>query len=139
MKLQDQVCTREQSTTLKALEIAQETPFSWLDAYSFPVLNAKFSPHNPIACYTTAELGEMLTGHGDISMTSWRNNTFNIWQCEIDRPDPDDPLDFVIIATTEATTEAAARAAALIYLLEKQVITADHVNARLNAQGGDVE
>lgn len=137
MKLQHQVCNREQAAALKELGITQEATFFWLDNYDFPVLNAGFSPNNPIACFTAGDLGEMLSGHRDLMLTTWRDER-GVWLSDVDRCRSQDPFDVELIADGEGYSEAESRANVLLALLVGAYVSAEAVNARLNPNGKEV-
>lgn len=131
MKLESQVCTKQQADRLKELGVTQDSLFSFFKAPSHAgicltdmrvrhVWILSGSPYDEediefAATFTVAELGVVLKDWGlPIYWKLWNEWCFKVG---------DQPQGY--------GTEAVARAALLIHLLEKGSITADEVNQRL--------
>lgn len=124
MKLENQVCTRQQSEQLKALGIEQTSVACYigdeLHLFEKHLYNwAEQKNISAVAAYTVAELGVMLpcgeelpsrdddSAHAEWDYKGW----YAVQFC--------------------STTEADARASLLIHLLENNHTTAEEVNQRL--------
>lgn len=140
MKIQDQVCTLEQSKRLKEFGIKQDAIWFW----TYPVKEKMISTrkgiihyttcedilrdndgdefdHEVAAAFTVAELGVMI-GNAQYSV-SYRFDNIWFWHAEINT----EPFGAF-------KTEAEAKAAILIHLLEQELaINVEGVNARLCA------
>lgn len=149
MKLENQVCTRQQAERLHDLGIAGKALFGYCQvnpgghnheqSYS-AILPAIFELAIPdlattfeFDAWTTAELGRMLPE--TILLSNGREADFkmvkdgNYWEARYVSGYNDTALE-------SAKTEASARAKLLIYLLEVKLTTAAEVNARLEKEGG---
>jgi hypothetical protein len=141
MKVEDQVCDQRQTKRLLELGITASSAFAWVDGCEEPKRadgydweqfpGYKDEYHAP--AYTTAELGVMLPEkmpNGDVEedylMTYKMKDAYGEAGTQF----------FILPMILELEqqkfrTEAQTRAAMLIYLLEKKMITAEEVNARL--------
>jgi hypothetical protein len=115
MKLEDQVCSLENSKKLDELGVKVESYFTWL---SDPIRGDRVQMRGLMAdsvspAYTVAELGEMLPDE----IAGYREN--NLWVSEC--PDSD-------FLYKESKTEADARALMLIWLIENKHVDAKELN-----------
>jgi hypothetical protein len=134
MKLENQVCSPEQATQLKALGIAQELSLvHYLRDNRLCLLNSRgkyvdvdsgahYSYQEKTAAFTGPELGEML---GSEVMTELEPGIEqHVWHCR-------DEVNYQV--AFPASTEAQAKAEMLIWMLEKGHRTAEEVNSALAA------
>ena len=132
MKLEDQVCTKEQAKKLKELGVEQKGLFVHI--------NAKYSSSNILllenihsmdleeerfSAFTVAELGVMITSDKIIDWpvgVGYDNKDWHLFYTKNKYRDID-----------KSKHEAYIRAAMLIYLLENNYTTSEEVNKRLYA------
>lgn len=142
MKLEDQVCTLEQSKKLKELGITQYSLFYHIDnlvkeiGYEGIKLRHSINPLNkgmPVdggvvryySAFTVAELGVMLpTGYDTMRITSDKSLKSFEWNGY--------DLEGEVFSFEGFDTEAQCRAAMVIYLIESNNITPFEVNNRLS-------
>lgn len=144
MKLEQQVCLKEQAIRLKELGVIQQSVAVWMDDelefFKRPFYAWAQDKGINVACaFTVAELGQMLPQY----YPSWRfleeggQNEFwiatIIGQPEGYTRDKEDVYDIRTVAAFDryGKTQAEALAALLISLLETKTITAEEVNKRL--------
>lgn len=134
MKLENQVCTLEQSDKLRKLGVVANSTHEWLccmpdktgEKWEYIVSYKEFPPSGLNTeymgdAYTVAELGVMLPA-GKYDTCGWSDG----WR--IYTEDGHDAIGDVTFSS-----EADARASVLIYLLENKHITAEEVNNRLQS------
>jgi hypothetical protein len=134
MELKDQVCTTEQGKILKELGVRQDTAFSWLSNYDFPVLNGKESPHFVCAAYTVAEMGVMMSYNSLLLCESERNEDEQ-WVGSILQYEPTTEnigeKGWEGVETFKGINEADVRAQILIYALDYEGMNAADMNKAL--------
>jgi hypothetical protein len=131
MKLSDQVCTLEQAKKLKELDVIQGVSLFFYDVYDDQanhVIKINSTPndgyYNAETCFsafTSSELGVMLPKSSQLS------TGFNKDGRAVCRYTP------VVFKSYKGRTEASVRAAMLILLLEKNLITVEEINKRLQS------
>lgn len=144
MNKENQVCTAEQGKKLKELGIEQIAVWSWCpdgedieDMFVAETNNdgegGYFADDDEYSAFSVAELGVMLPDALHHIEDQYRPFIEFYPHTNCDEWKFNDPYTIYQSAkiVTEANTEAAARAAMLIYLLEKNHITASEVNERL--------
>lgn len=133
MKLENQVCTRQQAEKLKELGVQGKSLLVYKGKNKLPeamsLSERKAKKSQWVSAWTVAELGIMLQarlqpGHSFMGLD--RMYWYHTWQ-KYGKIQP-------ILGPYDS--EAQARAAMLIHLLETKYLTADKVNARLEKEGG---
>lgn len=141
MKIQDQVCTREQGKRLHELGISNAAYFQW---GSKGEINEEWTIEGPeddfVPAWTVAELGVMLPEwivrrRIEYRLLQWHNEPGKAFgvidEYRLAYRRRKDDIFGEIGDNISGPTEAQARAALLIYLLENKIITPESVNQRL--------
>jgi len=143
MKLENQVCTLDQSKRLKELGVIQESFLYHIPGVFIPAtLSAKqkiiFNQH--WSAFTVAELGIMLPKrlkaswkHGDTTGLGgeWQSSCNCSIEYRFDVKKNAFIACYPLVASYSHPKEATARAGLLIELLERKLITAEQVNENL--------
>jgi hypothetical protein len=126
MKITDQVCARQQAERLKALGVAQDGSYFFINPTGevMEVWMLGGTEDDFCAAFTVSEMGQMLpNGYNAMRIT---RHTLHLYRWRgYDLDDKNFPGD------RGYRTEAEARAAMLIHLLEIKAITTAQVNERL--------
>jgi len=115
-KIEDYMCTVEQSKRLKELSIAESSLFFWWtwfgdDLYTISTQELKINDHEAYPAFTSQELGELIS---ELLQTDWSQSI--TLKTKID--DYYFYVEGALVFDTGAALEAQARAKFLIYLLE---------------------
>lgn len=147
MKIQDQVCSREQSVRLYELGVDQTCLFHHLqfknksspqeqrDVIHYQIVPMEYLSYHgsksylsdlkSFAAYTVAELGEMLpAGYDTMKVTGYKEGEYYWIGYDLDSKD--------MFPNGNFQSEAHCRAAMLIHLLESKLTTTEEANKRLN-------
>lgn len=145
MKIENQVCTEEQSKKLEGLGITQKANFYWKNGQIVLVnddLHREYANMFKtlfIAAFTVAELGEAMKEINNELYwgCSYYNNHHGTWDCELKKLVEDEETgeeNFeLILESFEGDTEAESRAELLIYLIESGHLPIEVINQRLTA------
>lgn len=145
MKIENQVCTIEQAKTLKELGISQDSYFHWQHYPKTTYREESLGIVNPLSkegitdageswsAFSSAELGEMLIVDDDTHFTETRYNEHGgEWETITHKRTEDEQNEgFAMIDGSIGSTEAESKAEALLYLLEKRILTPEIVKENL--------